>query len=131
MNAVRVSKSMLLETLKRNRAEHRKIFLEALDGYRKEAIKQLEAQLERAKSGKKFSVYISLTQPQDQTKDYDRAIGMLELSLDTEISLPETDYRNYVLDEWNWKAQFLSSNVAYSATAATAWADQLGDTDAK
>lgn len=118
MDAVRVSKKTLLETLKKNRAEHRKIFLEALEGYRKEAIKQLEQQLERAKKGKKFDIYISLEQPQDQTKDYDRAIGMLELSLDTEVTLAESDYRNYVLDEWGWKGQFLSSNRAYSATAA-------------
>lgn len=130
MNSVRVNKAHLLTKLKENREKHRAIFLEALEGYRKEAIRQLEAQLARAKSSKKFTVYINLTQPSDQTKDYDRAIGMLNMSLDTEIALSEQDYKNYVLDDWTWKSQFLASNSAYSATAAGQYADQLGELEA-
>ena len=118
MNAIRVNKRTLLETLKRNRAEHRKIFLEAVEGYKKEATKQLEDHLARIKSGKYYQVYVVVAQPMDQTKDYDRTIGMLEMSLDTEIELSEQDYKSYVLDDWTWKTQFLSSNRSYSATAS-------------
>ena len=122
MKDILVKKSTLIEKLKKNRAAHHKIFEEALVGYRKQAIKLLDQQLKRAKSGKKFHTYIVLTVPQDQTKDYDRAIGMLAMDLSDEVALSENDYRCYVLDEWNWKDQFLSTNSAYSRTASAMFA---------
>jgi hypothetical protein len=120
MRDIRVSKAKLLETLKKNREAHRKIFLEACDGYRKKAIELLDAELKKAKAGKQFQIYFSLGQPVDQTKDYDRVIGMLELDTEDFILLTETDYRQYVLDDWNWKANFLTSNAFYSKAAADA-----------
>src|SRR5271155_712033 len=117
MKEIRVEKTKLLETLHKNKAEHREIFLEALEGYRKAAIKLFEENLERAKAGKPFHIYFQLIQPSDQTKDYDRVIGMLELDTETHILLSEQDYRSYVLDDWNWKGTFLTSNSTYSAKA--------------
>lgn len=118
MRDIRVSKSKLIETLKKNREAHRKIFLEACDGYRKKAIELLDAELKKAKAGKQFQIYFSLGQPVDQTKDYDRVIGMLTLDTEDFILLSEVDYRQYVLDDWNWKANFMASNAFYSKTAS-------------
>lgn len=126
MKDIKVKKAHLLEKLKANRDEHRKIFLEALDGYRKKCIELLDAELAKAKNGKQFHMYFSLTQPVDQTKDYDRAIKMLEMSVEDEVSLSELDFSNYVLDDWQWKRNFLSSNRAYSTTAALL-AGQMGE----
>lgn len=128
MKAIRVSKAELLKTLQTNRDNHRKIFEEALEGFRKAVVRELERRLEIAKANKRVDLYIQLTQPVDQTKDYDRVIGMLNLSLDTEIELSETDYSCYVLDDWTWKKNFLTSNAFYSKTAAdTIAATPLGD----
>lgn len=119
MQTIMVHKEKLLEVLRKNREGHRKIFEEALDGYRKEVVKRLDEQLARAKAGKRVYLAFQIVEPQNQTKDYDRAIGMLEMSIDDEISLSESDFRNYVMDDWNWKHQFLSSNAMYSGSAAS------------
>jgi len=118
MDSIKVKKSQLLEVLKKNKEAHREIFLEAVDGYRKQVTKLLEERLWMIKQGKKINLYFGLTEPVDQTKDYERAIGMLQMSLDEVVELSERDYQCYVLDDWSWKNQFLASNALYSSTAA-------------
>lgn len=120
MNAIRVNKDELLGTLRENRKKHQVIFREAQDGYRKQAIEELDKMLAEARSGKQIRRSLHLVEPQDQTRDYDRAIKMLEMSQDEIVELEEHDFAQYVLDDWSWKRQFLLSNSNYSATAALA-----------
>jgi hypothetical protein len=123
---VRVSKPDLLAKLEANRAGHRAIFEEALEGYRTKAIELFSAEVEKIRSGQKFRSFVSLTEPEDHTADYDAAIGMLQLSLDDAVELDEQSYRSFVLDEWDWKRQFLATNRSYSATAAAQADDDEG-----
>lgn len=118
MKAITVDKVELIKKLQANRAKHREIFEEALEGYRKAIVAELERRLEAAKANKRVEHYINILQPQDQTKDYDRAIGMLEMSLDGKVELTEQDYMCYVLDDWGWKKQFFATNALYSKIAA-------------
>jgi len=104
----------LLIKLKENREKHRGIFELALKGYRKEAIKHLDNALNDAKNGRKINLYIQLQKPVDQTKDYDKAIAMLEMSTENEITISEHDFANYVLDDWSWTDSFLMSNSLYT-----------------
>lgn len=120
MEKVTVKKSVLLEKLQANRADHRGIFEEALDGYRDAALEILEGHIERVRQGKVEQIFVSLPMPEDHTKDYDRAIGMIEMSVDEEITLSEADFASYVQDDWRWKQQFLASNSTYSLSAAAA-----------
>jgi hypothetical protein len=120
MRPVRVNKSELLDKLQHNRELHHGIFLEALEGYRKEALRLFGENLDKIKKGKPFLSYVSLTTPVDHTADYDAAIGLLNFSIDDSVDLDEESYRSFVLDEWAWKKQFLSTNSYYSNTAAVA-----------
>lgn len=113
MKAVKISKKELLEALRKNRKAHRDIFLEAQDGYRIEAIKLLDKALENARKGRGIKMYFQLTAPVDQTSDYDRAIKMIEMSIDENIEISETDFACYILDDWSWKQNFLASNTMY------------------
>lgn len=119
MEIVKVKREDLLKTLQKNRTEHREIFLEAIDGYRKAAMKALEDRIREAKANKRVSLHFRLEEPQDQTKQYDRIIKMLEMSVDEVIELTQQEFANYVMDDWSWMDQFLHSNVSYSAKAAT------------
>lgn len=119
MEIMKFEKVKLLEILKENRAKHRQIFEEACDGYKKKAIALLEEKLASAKAGERIVMQFALQQPVDQTREYDRAIRMLELSTDQVVPLDENDFSCYVMDEWAWRAQFLSSNSAYSGMAAS------------
>lgn len=115
MDSINVKKTDLLEVLNTNRSKHRSIFEDALIGYRKEAIRLLDDALENARNGNKITVRFALTEPMDQTKDYDLAIGMLEMSVDEEIELSPEDYRRYVMDDWEWTDQWTFANSAYTS----------------
>ena len=118
MRPVTVLKDELLKQIKINRAEHRTIFEEALDGYRVLAIKTLNRHIRELKSGKPKRTSVYIPYPEDHTADYDAVIGMLEMSLNSEVELDEQSYRQLVVNEWAWTRQFLTTNAVYSATAS-------------
>lgn len=120
----RVDKDQLLEVLQKNRDAHRTIFEEALEGYRTKVLEYLEKRIEEVRKGKKIDHYICLDQPEDHTSDYDRIIKMVEMSTESSIELDQNSFASYVMDDWNWKHQFLTSNSTYSTTAAARLADQ-------
>lgn len=115
MNDVKVKRTELLDKLKVNREAHRGIFLDAQVGYREQAIREIEQMLQEARSGKRIRRAVSLIEPIDQTREYDRVIAMLEMSVDDVIELDEVSFRQYVLDDWSWKQQFLAVNSTYTA----------------
>lgn len=117
MNTVKVDKGELLKRITENRDKHRAIFEDALIGYRKCVIEELDKRLADARSGRKIDLYIGLIEPQDHTKDYNSAIDMLEMSVDSEITLTSVDFRRYVRDEWEWKEQFIGSTAVYNTSA--------------
>ena len=119
MENVKVNKSEALDILRLNRSTHRTIFLEAVEGYKAQALKLLEDCLSSFRAGKFQPLDIRLPLPQDQTKDYDRAIRMLEMSVDDVIELDEHSFTCYIMDDWNWKRQFLAGNSSYSVTATS------------
>lgn len=125
MEIIKVKKSELLDVLRANRTRHRSVVEAAMKTYRAEAIKQLDHMLADAKQGKRIRRTVTLIEPMDQTKDYDRVIRMIEMSVEEEIALSEKDFRMYVMDDWSWKAQFASSARGYLARSALA--DSLGE----
>jgi len=119
MEMVKVHKKELLGILQKNRDEHRKIFEEALAGYHAAAIKALAERVEEAKNNQRVNLQFTLEQPKDQTKQYDRVIRMLEMSVHDKVSLTQQEFANYVMDDWSWMGQFLNSNSNYSQSART------------
>jgi len=117
MEELVVKKADLLEIVKKNREQHRKVFEEALEGYQNAVIKHLQDMLKKAKQGLKLDLRIHLVQPQDQTKDYDRVIKALEMSTKEEIEMDEREFAQYVMDDWDWSNQFWTNNSIYSAFA--------------
>lgn len=111
--AIRVKRDDLLDALRKNRDAHRDTFEQAATGYRKRAIEELDASLQDAKAGKKIRRSIGLVEPMDQTKDYDRVIRMLEMTVDDVVTIGATEFQQYVMDDWSWKEQFTASNAAY------------------
>lgn len=113
MRDVEVKKSELLMKIKANRAEHRSLFERAQVGFRKRAIEHLDKMLADAKAGREIALYVGLQAPIDKTSDYDRVIGMLEMSVEETIDLDEKSYAQYVLDDWSWKQNVAHLNSSY------------------
>lgn len=114
MNAIKVRKADLLTKLYANRDAHKATFTEAMEGYREKVEKWLEERLSAAKKGRIPDMIFNLPHPIDQTKDYNRAIAMLEMSVDDEIELEEHDFQCYVQDEWAWSRQTSMTNSMYT-----------------
>lgn len=121
----RMQRDDLLAKLRENRDQHRRIFLEAIVGYREEAVRILEQHIDRIKNGDLVRVHVSMPEPTDHTRDYDRVCAMIELTEDDIIELEEHEFGQYVLDDWSWKQQFLTANSSYSETAARTLTGEL------
>jgi len=119
MQEVTVQKHTLVEELKKNEAQHIKDLELAFTGYKELVVQKLEKKIKAVQAGKMISqVYFDI--PENHTKDYDRALKMCEMSVDSEINLTQRDFNQYVMDEWNWKDNFTSSNTAYYSAAMSA-----------
>lgn len=117
MKDITVRKSDLLEKLQENREQHTKIFEEAVEGYKTRAVELLEDHIRRIKNGKLERVQVMLPVPENHVHDYDRIIAMLEMDINDEIEMEEHEFKAYVMDDWAWKQQFLTSTAEYSAAA--------------
>lgn len=110
-------KDQIIQTVRQNREAHRAIFEEALEGYRDKVVESLNAHLERIKRGEVLAISVHYPQPEDHTRDYDRLLEMLKLTTDGDVELSETQFAQYMQDDWTWKRQFITTNAAYSKTA--------------
>jgi hypothetical protein len=113
---IRMSKSKLLETLRKNRAAHRTIFEEALKGFKQRYNDLWERCLADARAAGKLTA--GPIPPKDHTEDYDRIIKILELDNCQEVELSEVDVQRYFMDDWAWKRDFLESSYSFYSTSA-------------
>lgn len=120
LDRVRIKKTDLIDIVKTNRNDHRKIFEEACVGWRESVEEALEEALDMAKKGRIPPLHFDLQMPIDQTKEYDQAIKMLELSQDDEFELTNNDFRCYVMDQWGWTRGFNRQAMMYGSQTATA-----------
>ena len=102
MNQVKVRRADLLAKVRTNRDAHRDLFLKAQEGYRKLVIEELDRMLKDAKDGLPIQRSVTLTEPSNHVKDYDRVITMLEMSVDDTVTLDAQDFDRYVMDNWDW-----------------------------
>jgi len=118
MRAVTINKGELLDILTENRTKHEAEYKDAYEGYLKACVKSLESHLKRFKAGECEKVKWKEVPPVNQTKDYDRVIYMLNLSVDEVIELTSDEFQNYVQDDWHWKEHWGLSNSKYMTLPA-------------
>lgn len=119
LSEVETNKDKLLQKLKANLENHKKIYEEAKLGYLDKAIEACDKQKGELMTGKLVNLNINLSPPTSHEKEYKQAIEMLEWSDNQVLRLTAQQFRQYVLDDWDWSRQFFLSNVGYSSTAAS------------
>lgn len=118
MRSVKINKVELLDIVRKNQKKHIKDFEESVKDYKKAAIKVAKEHVELAKTGELDQIAKIKAMPQRPTSyedSYNRAIRMLELSVDDVIELEEDIFNQLVLDEWTWKHQFVASGALYKS----------------
>lgn len=121
MENIKVNKTELLKKLRENRDTHVADFEIAWEAFRKKAVnnaEQLIDSLKNAPKGADVNLHINLYVPRNHVEDYDRVIAMCEWSIDDEMELSEQEVQVYILDNWQWKNQFTSSNTMYTGHAS-------------
>ena len=104
----------LLGRLRINREAHRKIFEQALVGYRKAVIEVLDKSISDAKAGKRISLFFNLVEPQDHTSEYDAVIDLFEMVQGDIVEISYGDFLRFVRDTWDWSNQFTASTSFYT-----------------
>lgn len=146
MRKTTVNKQELLTKVRANYEQHKKDYEEAFNGYKKESVNLLKARanalndtfttlakrVEAAdmKNGDKpvpllvSNSLISFTElkvPVSHAKDYEQVITMLEMSVDDKITLESDEFACFVMDDWDWKAEFKQvTNLYKSSTTYSA-----------
>jgi len=115
MDSITVNKANLIETLEKNRSEHRGIFERAQIVYRQKVIDAFEDRLKAARNGEKIVTYIGLPEPEDHTAEFDTAIEMLKWDTAGEVTLDRRDFKRFVQNKWEWEASFVANTQSYSA----------------
>lgn len=116
MDNIKVDKVELLKTIRKNREDHARDYTEAVTIYREKAVKAIEQMLENAKNGH-IVHSIDVVRPKEFLKDYDRAIEMVRMSVDTQIELSYQDFDQWVMNNWTWQESFKNSTGFYKTHA--------------
>jgi hypothetical protein len=114
MDTLTYQVSDLQECIEANRVAHQKAYREAMSGFREQAVSELYRRVTDIQHEKTTSLEFNLPAPQSHEGDYDTVLTMLEMTTETEIELTEHDFRRYVMDQWDWSANFLRVCSGYA-----------------
>jgi hypothetical protein len=108
----------LLKELRTNRADHEKIFNEAMTGFKKAFKKKLVELSNALEKGQTPQPNLGLTVPTNSLAQYDTAIKMLDLTTESELELTQDQFNCYVMDQWHFQQNFLRSAMMYDSNSA-------------
>lgn len=113
---VRFDKKFLVDTLTANKEKHKAEYEEGVEEYWltcQQKVAEISKQIEERTYKER---YIHLpSKLTSHVKDYERVLSMLEATVDSEISLNQKEYSQYVLDDWEWKEDFTNVKSSYSS----------------
>ena len=114
MKQITVQKSDLIHILIKNMASHKEEF----EGNKKKYLTALQTKLRVARddvaSGKMPDLHFGLPEPTAHTKDYQRAIDMLNMDIEKTVVISLEEYQKYIEDDWDWKFDFNRTNAFYN-----------------
>lgn len=116
MRSVKMNKTELLAIVRENKTKHIAEYEEAVTDYKALAINISKENLKLANTGdldKLKEIKAMPVPPVSYENDYNRAVRMLELSVEKFIDLEDDVFNQLVLDEWRWKQVFSLSNSTY------------------
>lgn len=109
-----INRQILIKKITANQKKHARIYASALVGYRQKLIHKCRQNLARALKKQPVNAAIGLVEPVQNLDEYAKVLAMLNLSVEENVLLDETDIDRYVMDNWDWKERFMTSNSFYS-----------------
>lgn len=99
----------LKETLNNNLIDHEELFNLAYEKYKEDYAKYVEEFASKVKQGDFKTVFNPPTKPISYAKKYKDVLSQLDFSSDDVIKLSDREFRNYILDEWDFSSAFYSA----------------------
>ena len=116
MKNVTINKLELLKIVNNNMVKHIAEYKEAVEDYLQAVFKICKENFDIADTFDITSTYKTIPgKPISYADSYNKAIRMLELSVDDVIILSETEFDQLVMDEWNWKQSFVATSSFYKS----------------
>ena len=117
MDTGNVSRGKLLEVLRKNRDRHVENYQIATEERELEIAATLKAELTKSRkdSNYKFPDKLLFPKCENYAAEYDRAIRMLEMSVDQIVELDNQQFDQLVMDNWSWQREFLRTANTYAA----------------
>jgi hypothetical protein len=113
MKELTFNKDVIIAKLKKNLGLHDKILSEVRKAYIEEAKTLLAERLNDLRTNKITGLHFNLSLPRDHSASFKRIIQMLEDCIEETVVLDEYEYRQFVLNEWDWKGGFIDVANAY------------------
>ena len=116
MNSIKMNRLELLKIVQDNKVKHIDAYAESKEDYKILVLQYCTQNLKLAKLGNiaDFTKIKSVpSAPVSYEQNYNRAIRMLELSVEEIIDVEEDVFNQLVLDEWGWKHSFVASSTLY------------------
>ena len=118
MNNVNINRDELLAIVRDNKEKHIEQFKESIADYKKAALQIAKDNLALVRTGQVEEIAKVKNMPPKPVSfenEYNRAIRMLELSVDETIMLEQDVFNQLVLDEWHWKHTFMTNSTTYKS----------------
>ncbi len=96
-----------------NRARHKENYEEALVKFKVAHLAELRKKISDLKKDKKVSLGSALLAPVSYLPDYDRALSMFRMTVETELELDQEQFNQLIRDEWVWSHNFASQTMSY------------------
>jgi hypothetical protein len=119
--SLQFNRDALLAKLKQNRDAHAAAYTKAVEVYNQKFITELASKhdplsmcLAAGKLGAPAKWMTKLVVPEEHLDEYDDLISMLELTTQVEIPLSQYQYKQYILDQWDWSRSFVSNTMSYA-----------------
>ena len=115
---VQIDKTKLLAALKEARKQHKETYEKALELWREDLEKACkEVKADNLTDFPRSLHRISNSVPSSYDDDYRKIIRLYEMESRDEVTLTQSQFNQYVLDEWGWKRVAMSN--AYYSSAST------------
>ena len=117
-NIIKVQRDELVKVLKENLTKHVAEYSLAIVQYRKDVVEEMTELLARVSKGDtlRTSLQKHTHQPVSNEAAYERAIKKYSMSVDQTIYLDDTQFDQFIMDNWQWKHSISNSMYAASAT---------------
>lgn len=101
------------QAIRENRAKHSATFAQAVVGWESEVTDILSKAARSARRGDVPERVPLPLKPQDYTSAYDKALSMLEFSVEDKVHLTAQEVDAYINDNWRWKGDFVGVTSNY------------------